>query len=188
MAPEEVPRTVDSIRSAFDEVASLPLPVIAVIDGVALGGGFELALACDIRIVCEYEPLLYCYSISFISLRLHFSISAPTSKIGLVETKIAIIPGAGGSQRLPRLVGPAVAKELIFTAKILNGNEAHKLGLANHVVDQPFEKAKEVAREILSKVSTFVHVLTLLGPGGYSRGQDGRRPRHRNRPPHWTDH
>ncbi|CAD5218132.1 unnamed protein product [Bursaphelenchus okinawaensis] len=125
MPEHEVPKFVDGIRSAFDEVSALPLPVIAAVDGFALGGGFELALACDIRVV------------------------SPRSKIGLVETKIAIIPGAGGSQRLPRLVGPALAKELIFTGRIVTGPEAVKLGLANHCVDEPYNKAKEIASDIL---------------------------------------
>ncbi|CAD5224507.1 unnamed protein product [Bursaphelenchus xylophilus] len=125
MTVEEVPKFVDSIRSAMDEVSALPVPVIAAIDGFALGGGFELALACDIRVV------------------------SPKAKVGLVETKIAIIPAAGGSQRLPRLVGPALAKELIFTGRVLNGNEAFSLGLANHCVEDPYKKAKEIADEIL---------------------------------------
>lgn len=75
--------------------------------------------------------------------------------IGLVETKLAIIPGAGGTQRLARLIGPATAKELIFTARTLNGTEAAKVGLCNHVVDQnesldaAYNKAVEIATEIL---------------------------------------
>ena len=69
-------------------------PIIAAIDGHALGGGLEMALACDIRV------------------------AADSAKMGLVETRLAIIPGAGGTQRLPRLVGPSIAKELMFTAKV----------------------------------------------------------------------
>lgn len=76
-------------------------------------------------------------------------------KTGLVETKLAIIPGAGGTQRLSRIAGPAVAKELIFTAKILNGEEATRLGICNHVVEQnasrdaAYNKAIDIATEIL---------------------------------------
>lgn len=76
-------------------------------------------------------------------------------KIGLVETKLAIIPGAGGTQRLSRIAGPAVAKELIFTAKVLNGVEATRLKICNHVVEQnedrdaAYNKAIEIATEIL---------------------------------------
>lgn len=82
--------------------------------------------------------------------KIHWSLIA-----GLVETKHAILPGAGGTQRLPRLIGPAVAKELIFTARILNGTEATTLGICNHVVEQngandaAFNKAVEIATEIL---------------------------------------
>lgn len=74
---------------------------------------------------------------------------------GLVETKLAIIPGAGGTQRLARIIGPAKAKELIFTARIFNGTEAKELGMCNHVVDQneskdaAYNKAIEIAKEIL---------------------------------------
>ncbi|KAF7637921.1 hypothetical protein Mgra_00002624 [Meloidogyne graminicola] len=105
MTEIEVFQFVDFLRRTFNEISALPFPVIAAIDGVALGGGLELAMACDIRI------------------------ASPQSKLGLVETKLAIIPGAGGTQRLPRIVGLAKAKELIFTGKILTGSEALDIGL-----------------------------------------------------------
>ena len=98
---------------------------------LALGGGLEMALACDIRTTAE------------------------DSKLGLVETKLAIIPGAGGTQRLPRILGPALAKELIFTSRVLSGNEAKELGICSHVVpqndekDAAFQKALQIAVEIL---------------------------------------
>ena len=94
------------------------------------GGGLEIALACDIRVASN------------------------STKMGLVETKLAIIPGAGGSQRLPRLVGVPLAKELIFTGRILDGCQAHKIGLVNHVVDQnkdsdaAYRRAIQLAQEI----------------------------------------
>ncbi|KAI6207276.1 putative 3-hydroxybutyryl-CoA dehydratase [Aphelenchoides fujianensis] len=125
MPLEEVPRFVDGIRRLTNELSALPMPVIAAIDGFALGGGLELALACDIRV------------------------ASASSKLGLVETKIAIIPGAGGTQRLSRLVGPALAKELIFTAKVLGGAEAKAIGLVNHVAEDPYAKAREIAHDIL---------------------------------------
>lgn len=109
----------------------IQLTYVTFSDGVAVGGGLEMALACDIRT------------------------AANTAKLGLVETKLAIIPGAGGTQRLARIVGPATAKELIFTSRLLNGNDAYKYGLCNHVVEQnhskdaAFEKALEIATEIL---------------------------------------
>lgn len=88
----------------MSSVYEFPVPVIAALDGVALGGGLELALACDIRT------------------------ASTTAKMGLVETKLAIIPGAGGSQRLPRTIRVSFAKELIYTARIIDGAEAEKIG------------------------------------------------------------
>jgi len=107
---EQVGALVEGLRNAFNNVAKLPMPTIAAIDGVALGGGLELALACDIRIAHE------------------------TATLGLPETGLAIIPGAGGTQRLPRIVGLAKAKELIFTGKRMNGQEALQIGLISDCV------------------------------------------------------
>lgn len=126
MAPEEVAPFVDRLRATFTAMENLPVPTIAAIDGVALGGGLELALACDLRV------------------------ASVDSKIGLTETKLAIIPGAGGTQRLPRIVGIAKAKELIFTARMFDGNVALDIGLTNAVAEpgKAFDKALELAREI----------------------------------------
>lgn len=107
------------------------MPVIGALDGAALGGGLEMALACDIRT------------------------AAANAKLGLVETRLAIIPGAGGTQRLPRVLSPSLAKELIFTARVFTGAEAKEMGICNHSVEQnstkdaAFLKALEIAREIL---------------------------------------
>lgn len=115
----------------YFSIEELPLPTISAIDGAALGGGLEMALACDIRTVAD------------------------DAKVGLVETRLAIIPGAGGTQRLARIVGPAVAKEMIFTARVLNGKQAAELGVCNHVIpqndqnDAAYQKALEIATEIL---------------------------------------
>lgn len=131
MDNSEVLKFVSSLRSIMCNVESLPTPVISAIDGVALGGGLELALATDIRVAVS------------------------EAKMGLVETKLAIIPGAGGTQRLPRLVGPAKAKELIYTARIFDGEDAMKIGLINQVVpqnkdgDAAYQSALSIAREIL---------------------------------------
>lgn len=95
MPQEDVAPFVSKLRTLMASLEELPIPVIAAIDGVALGGGLELALACDIRVVSN------------------------DAKLGLLETKLAILPGAGGTQRLPRLINPAIAKEMIFTAKII---------------------------------------------------------------------
>ena len=127
MTPEEAATFVLGIRAAFTELEALPIPVIAVLEGAAFGGGLELALAADLRI------------------------AGAEAKMGLVETALAIIPGAGGTQRLPRLVGVARAKELIFTARRLGAEEAGRLGLLNRVVSagQALEAALDLAREIL---------------------------------------
>lgn len=131
LTPPEVSRFVTTLRNLLKAIEQLPMPTIGAIDGACLGGGLEMALACDIRV------------------------TANTAKLGLVETKLAIIPGAGGTQRLPRILGPALAKELIYTARILNGNEAKELGICNHVVpqnessDAAFGKALDIATEIL---------------------------------------
>lgn len=110
MDESQVGRCVTWIRKLTDKVEQLAMPTIAAVNGAALGGGTELALACDLRVVAE------------------------TAKMGLPETSLAIIPGAGGTQRLPRLVGPARAKELIFTARRIGAAECLEIGLANRVV------------------------------------------------------
>lgn len=117
---------INLIRTAVNELDAMPQPVIAAINGVAFGGGTELTLSADIRI------------------------AAPNAKLGLTETALAIIPGAGGTQRLPRLIGVAKAKELILTARRIDAGEAERIGLVNYVVesDQLLNKAYELAREI----------------------------------------
>ncbi|KAH8253002.1 hypothetical protein KR032_003129 [Drosophila birchii] len=131
MTPEEATEFVKELRSLLISIEQLPMPVIAALDGAALGGGLEMALACDIRT------------------------AASNTKMGLVETRLAIIPGAGGTQRLPRILSPALAKELIFTARVFDGAEAKDLGLVNHVVQQnetkdaAYQQALKLAEEIL---------------------------------------
>ncbi|EGT44590.1 CBN-ECH-5 protein [Caenorhabditis brenneri] len=128
MSQAEAARFVNGLRDSFTDIERLPQPVIASIDGFALGGGLELALACDIRVASQ------------------------KARMGLVETKWALIPGAGGSQRLYRIVGVAKAKELIYTAEVLNGQEAARLGVVNHCVDaNPIEKSMEIARKIIPR-------------------------------------
>jgi methylglutaconyl-CoA hydratase len=130
MQQDEVGPFVAKIRRVFDDLAKLHVPVIAAIDGVAFGGGLELALACDARIAVS------------------------SAKLGLVETKLAIIPGAGGTQRLPRLIGVAKAKELIFTGRVLDGDQAKAIGLVNESLKQneegnaAYKRALELAQEI----------------------------------------
>jgi enoyl-CoA hydratase/carnithine racemase len=110
MDEDQVRKTVSQIRGVVEGVANLPMPVIAAVNGVAFGGGTELALAADLRIAAE------------------------SARFGLTETSLAIIPGAGGTQRLPRLIGLAKAKELIFTARRIDAATALRLGLVNDVV------------------------------------------------------
>jgi methylglutaconyl-CoA hydratase len=136
MSKAEVAAFVHGLRSAFTEVSRLPMPTIAAIEGAALGGGLELALACDFRIAGA-EALL-----------------------GLPETGLAIIPGAGGTQRLPRLIGASKAKELIFTARKLRAAEALEYGLLNYVTPAgtALERALALAREILPQGPVAVRV------------------------------
>ena len=107
-------------------LAALPMPTIAAIEGNALGGGLEIALCCDLRVASD------------------------RAKIGLPEVRLAVTPGAGGTQRLPRIVGPARAKELILTGKVLNAHEAERIGLVNEVVPagQAVARATEIGEEI----------------------------------------
>jgi len=109
LTPVQVKEFIFTIRSLFADIENLPKPVIAAVNGVALGGGTELALASDIRL------------------------AADTATMGLTETRLAIIPGAGGTQRLPRLVGKGKAKELIFTGRRIGAAEALEIGLVNRV-------------------------------------------------------
>lgn len=121
---------VHGLRSLMTQIASLPMPTIAAMDGVALGGGLELALACDLRT------------------------AAYSAQMGLIETTRGLLPGAGGSQRLPRMVGITLAKELIFTGKRVGGQTALEMGLVNRAVEQnqtgdaAYREALSLAREI----------------------------------------
>ncbi|KAM9435910.1 enoyl-CoA hydratase domain-containing protein 2, mitochondrial [Clarias gariepinus] len=131
MGNSEAEQFVLGLRSLMNEIAALPMPTIAAVDGFALGGGLELALACDLRT------------------------AAYTAQMGLIETTRGLLPGAGGSQRLPRAVGFAVAKELIFTGRRVGGEQAVHLGLVNRAVpqnqsrDAAYRDALSLAKEIL---------------------------------------
>jgi len=126
LSADQVRRFIFTIRNTFTAVEQVRVPVIAAINGFAFGGGMELALACDLRI------------------------AASNAVMGLTETSLAIIPGAGGTQRLPRIVGVAKAKELIFTARRIDAQTALEIGLVNRVVEpaQLMPAALELAREI----------------------------------------
>jgi len=128
MSHQEVQAFINNIRETFTMIEHLPQPVIAAINGIALGGGTELALACDLRIMAE------------------------NAAMGLTETSLGIIPGAGGTQRLPRIVGKGVAKDLIFSARRVGAEEALRIGLVNRVsvqselLDQAISWANEIAQ------------------------------------------
>ena len=109
LPPEKVREYIFTIRNLFTSIEELNKPVIAAVNGIALGGGTELALASDIRI------------------------ASTNASMGLTETRLAIIPGAGGTQRLPRLVGRGRAKEMIFTGRRVDAAEAERIGLVNRV-------------------------------------------------------
>lgn len=127
----QVGQRVTDLRNLANIIENVPVPVIAAIDGAALGGGFELALSCDF-IVCSSDSIF-----------------------GLVETRLGIIPGAGGTQRLARAVGGPLAKELIYTARLLRAQQALQYGAVNKVNEQnengtgAYQNALEIAREIL---------------------------------------
>lgn len=126
MSDRQVKQIVQLIGSTVAKVETLAQPVIAVLNGVAFGGGLELALACDLRIAATHVQL------------------------GLTETSLGIIPGAGGTQRLPRLIGLGKAKELIYTARRLNAEEAKNYGIVEHVYEghEAMEKAQQLALEM----------------------------------------
>lgn len=111
----------------FDFVENLKTPVIAAINGFALGGGLELAMSC------------------------HFRIASENAKMGLPEVSLGVIPGYGGTQRLPQLVGKGKAMEMIMTAGMLNAEEAKQYGLVNYVVTQAelLDFCKNIAQKIL---------------------------------------
>lgn len=127
MSELEVRKRIDDYGRSFGAVASLPKPVICAINGYAFGGGLELALAADLRIM------------------------AAETKVGLTELKLGIIPGAGGTQRLSRLIGASRAKELIFTGERCDAERALSLGVVNAIAPRAelLDEAKAMARRML---------------------------------------
>ncbi|KAF8663469.1 hypothetical protein AX16_001038 [Volvariella volvacea WC 439] len=128
MTHQEVAKFLADLRSALGQLENLPMPTIAAIDGPALGGGLEMSLACDLRVAGH-----------------------AVSKIGLPETSLGIIPGAGGTQRATRLLGPAKAKDLIFTARTLTAPEALEWGLVDYISEpgaSGFDRALQIAERM----------------------------------------
>jgi enoyl-CoA hydratase len=114
-------------KKLFDYVENLQTPVIAAVNGFALGGGLELAMACHIRIASD------------------------NAKMGLPEVTLGVIPGYGGTQRLPQLVGKGRAMEMIMTAQMLDAASAHQFGLVNHVV--PLSELLDFAKQLAAKIT-----------------------------------
>jgi enoyl-CoA hydratase/carnithine racemase len=114
-------------KLVYRQLADLPMPTIAAIEGNALGGGLELALCCDLRVASEQ------------------------ARLGMPEVRLAVMPGSGGTQRLPRVVGLARAKELILTGRIISADQAERIGLVNEVV--PAGEARKAARAMADEIA-----------------------------------
>ena len=125
----EAPKLVERGQALFSRIEAFSRPVIAAINGLAVGGGLELALACDLRVAGE------------------------SAKLGAPEVVYGLMPAYGGTQRLPRLVGPAKARELIFTGTLLPASEALRIGLVNRTVPagQELRAARDLAHTIAQK-------------------------------------
>jgi enoyl-CoA hydratase/carnithine racemase len=124
--------------SFWRRLAAIKTPMVAAVSGYALGGGCELALACDMRY------------------------AASSAKLGQPEVNLGIIPGWGGTQRLARVCGLGVAKELIFTGRVIGADEAHRIGLVNAVHDPVLDKARETAALLASKSPIALRVMKEL--------------------------
>ena len=144
--PTTVIKNKKGIKSHYEVIRDLPKPVIAMVNGVALGGGCELAMACDIIIASE------------------------NAKFGQPEVNVGVIPGGGGTQMLPRLIGEKKAKELILTGDIITAREALQLGLINKVV--PADKLLETVQELITKLSNKSPVILKLAKLSINKSLD----------------
>lgn len=134
-------------QEIFSRIENLHVPVIAAVNGYALGGGLELALACSIRICSE------------------------KAQFGAPEVKLGIIPGDGGTQRLPRLVGQGRAMEMIITGDFIDAQEAYRIGLVNKVF--PLEKLMEKAMELAQKIASRPPLAVRYAKEAMNRSQEG---------------
>ncbi|KAJ4001845.1 ClpP/crotonase-like domain-containing protein [Lentinula boryana] len=148
MSQVQVSRFLSDLRAAFGKLETLPMPTIAAIDGPALGGGLELGLACDLRVAGH-----------------------SVTKIGLPETALGIIPGAGGTQRATRLIGLSKAKDLIFTARMLSAKEAFEWGLVDYL-SSPESNAFERAVQLASQIGNNAPLALRAAKQAISRSED----------------
>jgi len=146
MNPLQILKWNQGIVENFNTLERLRQPVIAAINGFALGGGLELAVACTIRIASE------------------------RAKMGLPEVKIGIIPGAGGTQRLPRLVGKGFAAEIVLTGEMIDAQTAYRIGLVNKVV--PHDELMKVSEEIANKIIMNAPIAVSLAKDAIEVGKD----------------
>ncbi len=139
LSPTEVIEYQTLIQNTMSSIESLPQPVIAAINGSAFGGGTELALACDLRLMVSHATLQ------------------------LPEVRLGIIPGAGGTQRLPRLIGKTKAKEMIYFARPMGAEEAHRCGLVNRIVESKQHSAL-FDEQLISEVRAWSEEMTHAAP------------------------
>jgi enoyl-CoA hydratase len=137
------------MQQVYDYIEAYDKPTIAMVNGFALGGGCELAMACDIRIASE------------------------NAKFGLPELNLSIIPSAGGTQRLARLVGKGAAMDMILRGKIIDAEEAYRIGLVSEIasIEELQEKTEEAAGQILSKGPLAVKLAKLAVHAGFDADQ-----------------
>jgi enoyl-CoA hydratase len=133
-------------QDVFQVISQLPIPTMAAISGYALGGGLELALACDLRV------------------------AHPQAKLGFPEVKLGLIPGYGGTQRLPRLIGLGRALDLLLSGRQVSAGEALQMGLINLVSEEPLQAAREYLERLLSSSAP---LSVGLIKEAVRRGQDG---------------
>ena len=149
---EEFAKLSSHGQVVFERVETFPKPVIAAIHGAALGGGLELAMSCHLRFVTE------------------------NAKLGLPELQLGIIPGFGGTQRLPRYVGAAKAAEMMFTSDPISGTEAVQWGLANRtfaeeaLLDETLKVAKKIAKKSPIALKTIIDTLQYAKPASFYEG------------------
>lgn len=138
-----------TMQKLYDEIEDYPKPTVAAINGVAMGGGLELAMSCDIRIAAE------------------------NAKVGLPEPTLGVLPGAGGTQRLARLIGKGRATEMILTSRVLKADQALNYGLVTEVHPQAelLEKARETVGTILSKGPLAIQLAKLVITNGAETDQ-----------------